>query len=91
MIIHELQAEPWTPNGKEITQISVDEMYKSMNPQRLKDRINYGIGTGMRTIDLWGAEWWYYMKVKQNKPEVWNVVKAAVADAQADNQKLAGN
>jgi hypothetical protein len=91
MLIHELQAEPWTPNGKEITQISVDEMYKSMNPERLKDRINYGIDTGMRTIDLWGAEWWYYMKVKQQKPEVWNVVKQAVTKAQTDNQKLVGN
>jgi glycosyl hydrolase family 42 (putative beta-galactosidase) len=91
MIIHELQAEPWTPNGKEITQISVKEMYKSMDPQRLKDRINYGEATGMRTIDLWGAEWWYYMKVKQHDPGVWNAVKDAVAQADADNAKLARN
>jgi hypothetical protein len=91
MLIHELQAEPWTPNGKEITQISVDEMYKSMNPKRLKDRINYGIGTGMRTIDLWGAEWWYYMKVKQQNPDIWNIVKDSVAQAKTDNQKLADN
>jgi hypothetical protein len=91
MIIHELQAEPWTPNGLEITQISKDEMYKSMNPQRLKDRINYGEATGMKTIDLWGAEWWYYMKVKQNDPGVWNVVKQAVAQADAQNAKLARN
>jgi hypothetical protein len=91
MIIHELQAEPWTPNGKLITEISVDEMYKSMNPQRLKDRIAYGEATGMRTVDLWGAEWWYYMKVKQNDPGVWNVVKDAVAQADASNAKLTGN
>ncbi|HEX5448312.1 MAG TPA: beta-galactosidase, partial [Candidatus Saccharimonadales bacterium] len=88
MIIHELQAEPWTPNGKEITQISVKEMYKSMDPNRLRDRIAYGEATGMRTIDLWGAEWWYYMKVKQHDPGVWNVVKAAVQDADQQNQKL---
>jgi len=91
MIIHELQAEPWTPNGKLITEISVDEMYKSMNPQRLKDRIAYGEATGMRTIDLWGAEWWYYMKVKQHDPGVWNVVKDAVAQADAQNRRLAQN
>jgi hypothetical protein len=88
MIIHELQAEPWTPNGLAITQISTKEMYKSMNPQRLKDRISYGEATGMRTIDLWGAEWWYYMKVKKNDPGVWNVVKQAAADAAVQNQKL---
>jgi hypothetical protein len=91
MIVHELQAEPWTPNGLEITQISVKEQYKSMSPQRLKDRINYGEATGMRTIDLWGAEWWYYMKVKQGDPAVWNVVKDAVAQANAQNRKLAQN
>jgi hypothetical protein len=91
MIIHELQAEPWTPNGLEITQISVDEMYKSMNPERLKNRIQYGEATGMRTIDLWGAEWWYYMKVKQNDPAVWNVVKDAVAQADKHNAKLSAN
>jgi hypothetical protein len=91
MIIHELQAEPWTPNGKLITEISVNEMYKSMSPQRLKDRITYGEATGMRTIDLWGAEWWYYMKVKQNDPAVWNVVRQAVAEADAQNRKLARN
>jgi len=91
MIIHELQAEPWTPQGQEITQTSVKEQYKSMNPKRLKDRIKYGENTGMRTIDLWGAEWWYYMKVKNNDPGTWNVVKQAVQDAEAQNAKLAGS
>ena len=92
MIIHELQAEPWTPKGLEITQTSVQEQYKSMNPQRLKARIAYGEATGMRTIDLWGAEWWYWLKVKQHNPDVWNVVQQAVQQADAQNQKLeAGN
>ena len=91
MIIHELQAEPWTPNGLDITQISKKEMYKSMSPARLRDRIEYGEATGMRTIDLWGAEWWYYMKVKQNNPDPWNVVKDEVARANAQNQKLTAN
>lgn len=88
MIIHELQAEPWTPRGLQITQTSVAEQYKSMNPKRLKDRIAYGEATGMKTIDLWGAEWWYYMKVKQNNPDVWNVVKQAVQQADAHNAQL---
>jgi hypothetical protein len=91
MIIHELQAEPWTPKGLEITQTSVAEQYKSMSPQRLKARIAYGEATGMKTIDLWGAEWWYYMKVKQHNPDVWNVVKQAVAQADVKNQKLEAN
>ncbi len=88
MIIHELQAEPWAPNGKLITEIPVSEQYKSMNPERLKNRINYGENTGIRTIDLWGAEWWYWMKTTQHNPDVWNTVKQAVNQAKEDNQKL---
>ncbi len=89
MIVHELQAEPWTPKGLLITQTSVKEQYKSMSPQRLKDRIKYAEDTGMRTVDLWGAEWWYWMKVKQNSPDIWNVVRQAVQQADAQNRKLA--
>ena len=89
MIIHELQAEPWPPTG--IKEASVEEQFKSLNPSRLKDRIDYGIGTGMRTIDLWGAEWWYWVKIKKNDPSIWNVVKEAVAQAEIDNQKLVKN
>lgn len=86
MIIHELQAEPWPPT--DIHQASLNEQYKSMDAKRLKDRIAYGKATGMRTIDLWGAEWWYWVKVKQNDPSVWNVVKDAVLQAEVDNQLL---
>ncbi len=91
MMIHELQAEPWTPNGLGITQTSVAEQYKSMNPDILKSRIKYGQDTGMRTISLWGAEWWYWLKVKQNDPRVWDVVKQAVQEANVKNQQLNTN
>jgi hypothetical protein len=88
MIIHELQAEPWGPNGQDVKNISVDEQFKSMNADRLKKRIEYGKDTGMRTIDLWGAEWWYWLKVKKNDPSVWNVVRTAVVKADIENQNL---
>lgn len=86
MVIHELQAEPWPPNG--IHNASLNEQYKSMNAARMKKRIAYGEATGMKSIDLWGAEWWYWLKVKKNDPSVWNVVKDSVAQASANNQKL---
>lgn len=89
MIIHELQAEPWPPT--DIHTASVAEQFKSMDAKRMKQRINYGIGTGMRSIDLWGAEWWYWLKAKQNDPSVWNVVKQAVIQADIDNAKLLKN
>jgi hypothetical protein len=88
MVIHELQAEPWPPKGQEIYNIPVGEQFKSMNPERLRDRIEFGEATGMRSLDLWGAEWWYWLKVKSGDPSVWNVVKDAVNQTTIENQKL---
>ncbi|OGL29422.1 hypothetical protein A3D14_01510 [Candidatus Saccharibacteria bacterium RIFCSPHIGHO2_02_FULL_47_12] len=81
MIIHELQAEPWTPPGFNIKDAPVDELYKSLNPERLRNRFEYGRATGMKTIDMWGAEWWYQMKVLRGNPEVWNVAKEEISKA----------
>lgn len=88
MLIHELQAESWTPNGADIQDLSIEEMYKSMNPERMKSRIEYGEATGMREIYLWGEEWWYWLKTTKDKPEIWNVVKDEVQKANLQNQKL---
>jgi hypothetical protein len=88
MVIHELQAEPWPPKGQEIYNTTVDEQFKSMNPERLKNRIKFGEATGMRSLDLWGAEWWYWLKVKNGDPSVWNVVKDTVSQTTQENQKL---
>lgn len=89
MVVHELQAEPWLPKGQPIVDAPLSEQFKSMNAKRMKTRIAYGEKTGMKSIDLWGAEWWYWLKVKKNDPSVWNVVKEAIAQSNLDNQKLA--
>jgi hypothetical protein len=88
MVIHELQAEPWPPRGQDVKNVSVEEQYKSMNPERLKARIEFGKATGMRSLDLWGAEWWYWLKVKDGDPGVWDVVKDQVQKANQENQNL---
>ncbi len=61
VVIAELQAEPWSN--------------VQMDPARLKEIVNYASGTGFSKAYLWGAEWWYWMKEKQGKPEMWNTVK----------------
>jgi len=73
--IHELQAEAWLPPSYTMQTAPIDEFYKSLNPERLQHRFRYAQATGMKKIDLWGAEWWYYMKVRRNAPELWNVAK----------------
>lgn len=74
-ILHELQAEPWLPPDMSMRTSSIEEQNKSMDANRLRSRLEYGRATGMRTIDLWGAEWWYWRKVKHNDPSLWNVMK----------------
>ncbi len=75
LMIHELQAEPWMPDGIEMPKSTTAEQYQSMSPQRLKDRFEYARATGMHTIDFWGVEWWYWRKVHFNDPEIWNIAK----------------
>ncbi len=85
MIIHELQAEPWMPPSFDLNTSPISEQDKSMNAERLRNRIQYGEATGMKTIDLWGAEWWYARKVKNNDPSLWNVAKQEVQKVQRTN------
>lgn len=82
MIIHELQAEPWPPLA-EIVDSTTNELNKSLDARRLKGRFDYGKATGIRSIDLWGVEYWYYMKVKRGDSSLWNVAKQEFANANA--------
>jgi hypothetical protein len=75
MVIHELQAEAWPPNGKGITEISLDEQNKSLDAARFKSRFVFGRATGMRTMDMWGSEYWYYRLQVKHDPSLWNVAK----------------
>ena len=87
MVIHELQAEPWPPSGS-IASNSTAELNKSLDATRLKGRFSYGEATGIKTIYLWGAEDWYYMKVKRNDPGLWNAAKQEFTHAKINNAKL---
>jgi len=75
MVLGELQAEAWPPNGGNILETSLPEQNKSFNAKRFADRIQYGKATGMRQIDLWGAEYWYYRLKVLHDPSLWNVAK----------------
>ena len=79
MIIHELQAEPWPPHGMPINQTSLAEQNKSLDAVRLKGRFDYGEGTGIKSIYLWGSEYWYYRMVKLHDPSLWNIAKQEFA------------
>ena len=74
-IIHELQMEPWPPHREQILTSTLAEQNKSFNADRMQTTLTFGKSTGMRTIDLWGAEYWYYRKVKLHDSSVWDTAK----------------
>lgn len=88
LYIHELQAEPWPPNGQEIRNTPLAEQSKSLDAKRLEHRFTYGKGTGLRSIDLWGAEYWYYRKQVLNDPSVWDVARVQYQLAEEENKRL---
>jgi len=72
-IVVELQAEPWI-NGW-TTSGTLDEQFKSMNPQKLEDNVEFARRVDYPEIYLWGAEWWWWLKVNQNHPELWETAR----------------
>ena len=79
MVIGELQAEPWPSQKQNLLNSSLTEQNKSFNAKRLEATIDFGESTGMRTINLWGAEYWYYRMVTLHDPSVWNAAKTIFA------------
>ncbi len=74
-VIHELQAEAWPPHGQNIAQTSLAEQNRTINAARLQGEFDFGKATGMRTMYLWGGEYWYYRLTVLHDPSVWNVAK----------------
>ena len=64
IIISELQAEPWNDGA--------------MNPKIFKEIIGYAERSGFPKAYFWGAEWWYFMKEKQGRPEMWEAARDAI-------------
>jgi hypothetical protein len=73
VICVELQAEPWAP--KPFYDVSLEEQAKTMDLTQFRKNVEYAKETGLDTFYLWGAEWWYWMKDKQNQSEIWNEAK----------------
>ena len=70
VICVELQAEPWGP--KLLYDSPLEEQEKTMNLEQFKKNVEFAKSTGMKEFYLWGPEWWYWMKEKQNNSEIWD-------------------
>ncbi len=74
----ELQAEPWT--ARPLAESSLAEQEKSMNPELFDENVAFAKEVGLDAYYFWGAEWWYWMKVKHNKPEIWDKARQLFAE-----------
>lgn len=74
-VIHELQAEPWPPHGQSIPATSLAEQNKTFNADQLKANVAFAKQTGIRHIDLWGAEYWYYRWKILGDESVWQAAQ----------------
>lgn len=89
VFMHELQTEAWTPDTfGGIKETPLAEQDKSLDADRLVDRIRYGEATGMRAMYLWGVETWYWRMTKHDDPSLWNNAKAEIERIDQENQKL---
>jgi hypothetical protein len=73
VIVVELQAEPWGP--KLLYDTPLQEQMKTMNLEQFKENVEFAKRTGLQEFYFWGAEWWYWMKEKQNQPQIWEEAK----------------
>lgn len=76
IVICELQAEPWGPRW--LTDMDVQEQFKSMNPRKLQETAEFARKTNFSESYLWGAEWWYWLKEEQGDDGMWEEAKKII-------------
>ena len=73
VIVTELQMEPWTMD-KHMLELTLEEQKKSFDLKRFKNNIRYAQKTGLPQVYLWGAEYWYWLKLA-GQPEIWQTAQ----------------
>lgn len=70
----ELQAEPWASGW--VAHVPLEEQFLTMDEMKLVENVTYAKQVGFSEIYLWGAEWWYWLKVSKDYPAVWETARA---------------
>lgn len=74
VIVAELQGEGWHKANQNLAQMSQAELNESMSLEQFRENIKFTRRAGFDEVYLWGVEWWYVMKTKNN-PAYWNEAK----------------
>lgn len=67
-ILIELSAEPWLLEP--ITNVPIETQFSRMDLEKFEDILTYAKASRYDRQYLWGAEWWYWLKL-QGYPEMW--------------------
>ena len=78
VFVSELQAEPWFSDGNP-NNTPIEKQMETMNIDRLQKHFDYVESIGTKRAYLWGVEWWYWMKEKQDDGSFWEMVKNKTA------------
>lgn len=73
LMLLELQAEPWVPQGKMIY-LTESQIKRSMSVEQFRANMQYAINLGWQRSYAWGVEWWYWQK-KFGNPAYWEIAK----------------
>ncbi|MFH1611351.1 MAG: cellulase family glycosylhydrolase [Patescibacteria group bacterium] len=70
VIISELQMEPWIPEDIQTSDTPIEEFYSMFPVADMIDNLEFAKKIGVSEIDVWGVEWWYYLK-ERGEPRLW--------------------
>ena len=73
----ELSLEPWLVEP--VSDVPIETQYTRMNPEKMREIIEYARNTRFHTQYLWGGEWWYWLKT-QGDSTMWDAGKALMAN-----------
>lgn len=68
-LLIELSAEPWLVEP--ITDVPLETQFTRMNLEKFEDILEYAKDTRFEQQYLWGAEWWYWLKLRGHN-EMWD-------------------
>ncbi|MDD5590206.1 MAG: hypothetical protein PHQ47_03495 [Candidatus Portnoybacteria bacterium] len=69
VICGELQAEPW--GTALLYDSTLEEQKQTMDLEQFMKNMEFAKKTGFSEFYLWGAEWWFWLKVKYNDNSLW--------------------
>jgi len=75
-IVIELGLEPW--DKKQIHEISVARQRELFDIADFEETIDYARRARFDTYYMWGAEWWYWLKVVQGDERFWEIAKSVI-------------